>query len=211
MVAAAEPIARDGGNKRAQRLALGHMPMHIYSAIFLATLGTTVLPVPEEAALLAAGYAARTGNARLLPCIAAALLAVLVGDTTAYLVGRGLLGPFLRTGLGSKLLPQRRREWAERLVATKGSRAVVVARFLMGLRGFVYFALGASRYPFARFLAVDTAAGVVEVGGLVVIGFAVGALRGRAGTWVDLVAAAILVATFFGPAAVRALAERTRR
>ncbi|MGO9834187.1 MAG: DedA family protein [Polyangiaceae bacterium] len=187
------------------------MPVHIYFAVFLATLGTTVLPVPEEAALLAAGYAARTGNARLLPCIAVALLAVLVGDITAYLVGRGLLGRLLRTGLGAKLWPERRREWAERLVATKGARAVVVARFLVGLRGFVYFALGASRYPFARFLAVDTAAGVVEVGGLVVMGFAFGELRGRAGTWVDLVAAAILVATLFGPATVRALAKTEGR
>jgi membrane protein DedA with SNARE-associated domain len=181
------------------------MPLSIYSGIFLATLGTTVTPVPEEAALLAAGYAARTGHAPLLPCIGAALLAILAGDTVAFLVGRWLLSRLLRTKLGTKLLPQPRREWAERLVATNGARAIVVGRFLTGLRGFVYFAVGASRYPFARFLAVDAVAGAVDVGGLVGVGFAFGELRGRAGTGVDLIAAAILLATLFGPAVVRAL------
>jgi membrane-associated protein len=180
------------------------IPVRIYAAIFLATLSTTALPVPEEATLLAAGYAARAGHAALLPCIAAGLLAVLAGDASGYLAGRLLLARLLRTRLGTALLPEPRRAWAERLVSALGGRAVVVARFLVGLRGFVYFAIGASRYPFARFLVVDAAAGVVEVGALVGIGFAFGELRGQAGAWVDLVAAAILTAALCAPAIARA-------
>ena len=75
----------------------------------------------------------------------------------------------------------------------------------MGLRGFVYFAVGAARYPFGRFLAIDAAAGVVEVSALVGVGFAFGELRGRAGAWIDLVAVSILVAALVAPAVARAL------
>jgi len=181
------------------------MPVHFYASIFLATLGTIVLPVPEEATLLAAGYLARTGRATLLPCIAAALLAVLVGDAVSYLVGRLLLARLLRTRIGTRVLPETRRAWAEQFVSKRGGGAVVVARFLVGLRGFVYFAVGAARYPFGRFLAIDAAAGVVEVSALVGVGFAFGELRGRAGAWIDLVAVSILVAALVAPAVARAL------
>ena len=177
--------------------------MRIYVGIFLATLSTVVLPVPEEATLLAAGYAVRVGRASLAGCVGATWLAVMVGDIFSYFVGRELLGRALRTRWGARVFPEERRVWAERLVTEHGVRAIIAARFLVGLRGFVYFAVGSSRFPFTRFLAVDAAAGVVEVGGLVAIGFGFGALRARAGTWVDLVAAAVLLLALFGPLLMR--------
>ncbi len=182
--------------------------MRIYAAIFLATLGTVFLPIPEEAALLAAGYAARLGRAGLVGCAAAAWLAVMIGDVMSYLVGRVLLARLLRTRLGTRMLPEERRAWAERMVAAQGWRAVVVARFLVGLRGFVYFAVGASPFSFTRFLAVNAAAGVVEVGGLVAVGFAFGELRTSLGARLDIMAAAVLALALFGPVAVRALRLR---
>jgi membrane protein DedA with SNARE-associated domain len=185
--------------------------LRIYALIFLATLSTTVLPITEEATLLAAGYAARERSATLLPCVLAGLLAVLAGDSIGYVTGRFLLARLLRTRLGTMLLPEPRRAWAERLVSTHGGRAVVVARFMVGLRGFIYFAIGASRYPFARFVVVDAAAGFVEVFILVGLGFTFGELRGHAGTWVDLLAAGILAAALFGPAVARAVTNVERR
>jgi membrane protein DedA with SNARE-associated domain len=165
------------------------------------------VPVPEEATLLAAGYAARLGRVTLPGAVAAGWLAVMIGDTLGYVIGRALLVRLLRTRLGRRLLPETRRTWAERLVARHGVRAIVVARFLVGLRGFVYFAVGASRYPFGRFVAVNGGAGALEVGALVAIGFAFGALHERSGAAIDLVAAALLAVALFGPLLVRA---RTR-
>lgn len=182
--------------------------MRLLTAIFLATLGTLFVPVPEEATLLAAGYAARLGRVSLFGAISAAWAAVLIGDLASYFVGRALLARLLRTKLGRKLVHEPWREWGERLVAGHGVRAVLIARFLVGLRGFVYFAVGASRYPIGHFLALDAAVGVVEVGGLVLVGFAFGELRARTGAWVDLVAAGVLVAGFFGPVIVRRLILR---
>jgi membrane protein DedA with SNARE-associated domain len=177
--------------------------VRLYAVIFFATLSTVLVPVPEEATLLGAGYAARLGSVALGGAMAAAWLAVMIGDASGYCVGRFLLAPLLRTRLGRKLLPDGRRVWAERLVAKSGDRAIVVARFLVGLRGFVYFAVGASRYSFGRFVAVNAAAGLLEVGGLVAIGFALGELHARVGLAVDLVAAALLAAALFGPWLVR--------
>jgi membrane-associated protein len=176
----------------------------VYVAIFLAVLSTAILPVPEEAVLLGAGYAVRLGRAGLAGCLAATWIPVMIGDTLAYFVGRELLGRLLRTRAGRKMLPEPRRVWAERFVAGHGVRAIVLARFFVGLRGFIYFAVGASGYPFGRFFAVDGVAGVFEVGALVGIGFAFGELRARIGARVDLAAGALLVVAFFAPVLVRA-------
>ena len=177
--------------------------MRLYAAIFLGTLSTIFLPIPEEAALLSAGYAARVGRVTLAGSAVAGWVAVILGDTLSYFVGRLLLSRILRTRVGRRVLPEERRAWAEGLVVGHGARAVIVARFLVGLRGFVYFAVGASRYPFGRFFAVDALAGLVEVGGLVAIGFAFGEMHARVGLAVDLVAAVVLAATLFGPVLVR--------
>jgi membrane protein DedA with SNARE-associated domain len=177
--------------------------VRIELTILLATLSTVVLPVPEEATLLAAGYAVRLGRAPLLGGAFAAWLAVMIGDATSYFVGRELLARALATRVGRGLLPEAHRVWAERLVAEHGARAIVLGRFFVGLRGFIYFAVGASRFPFARFLAVNASVGVVEVGALVAVGFGLGELRARVGAWIDLGAAAVLLAALFGPFLIR--------
>jgi membrane-associated protein len=183
--------------------------VRIELTIFLATLSTVVLPVPEEVTLLAAGYAVRLGSASFAGGLLATWLAVMIGDTSAYLVGRELLGRALRTRWGRALLPEARRVWAERLVTEHGVRAIVIGRFFVGLRGFIYFAVGASRLPFGRFLAVDAVAALVEVGGLVAAGFGLGELRGRVGTGIDLAVAGLLMLALFGPVVVR-LATRAQ-
>ena len=177
--------------------------MHIELTIFFATLSTVVLPVPEEATLLAAGYAVRLGRASLLGGGLAAWLAVMIGDTSSYFAGRELLARALRTRVGRALWPEAHRVWAEQLVAEHGARAVVLARFFVGLRGFIYFAVGASRFPLGRFLAVNAVVGMIEVGALVAVGFGFGELRTRVGAWVDLAAVAVLVVTFVGPLLIR--------
>jgi membrane-associated protein len=188
----------------------GDAALRLYALIFSATLSTVFLPLPEEATLLAAGYAARVGRVTLPGAALAGMSAVLLGDAFSYCVGRLLLARLLRTRLGRRLLPHEWCSWGERLVAGHGARAIVVARFLVGLRGFVYFAVGASRYPFGRFLAVDALVGLVEVGGLVSLGFAFGELRHRTGaaTCVDLAIAGLLAMALFGPMLVRSLVRR---
>jgi len=184
--------------------------VHIYVAIFLATLSTVALPLPEEAALMGAGYAARVGTANLAGAVLATMLAVFGGDVMAYWFGRGLVRRAANSRLGSRIVPERWMRWAEAFVAEHGGRAIIVARFLVGLRGFLYYALGAAEYPFGRFLLINAAANLVEVTGLVVAGYALGAARTNLGVAADLVAAAVLIAALFAPTIVRRVVSRSR-
>ncbi|MDP9033323.1 MAG: hypothetical protein M3O50_00825, partial [Myxococcota bacterium] len=79
----------------------------------------------------------------------------------------------------------------------------------VGLRGFVYLAVGASRYPFARFVVVDSLVGAFEVTALFAMGFALGEMRSQVGARIDLVAAALLIATLVGPLVIRWFVDRS--
>jgi membrane-associated protein len=185
-------------------------PADVVLYVFLGTLSTIVIPVPEDAILLAAGYAARLGRAPFVGCVAAAWLAVMIGDSVGYTAGRTLLAPMLRTRIGRWILPEARRVWAERAVHGRGARAIVLARFFVGFRGFLYLAVGASRYPFSRFLMVNTAAAAVQVSGMVGMGFAFGGLQSRADSGANvalaanLLAVAVLLLILLAPTLVKA-------
>jgi undecaprenyl-diphosphatase len=179
----------------------------LYEGIFLGTLSTCVIPLPEESTLLAAGYAARLGRVNLAGAMAAAWAAVMLGDTLGYAIGRFFLAALVRTRVGARMFPERWRRWGEDLVERHGQRAVFLARFLVGLRGFVYFAVGAARLSFPRFLGVNAAAALLDVGVLVTVGFACGELRERysaAGQAVDVGVALLVALTLFGPLIMRA-------
>jgi membrane protein DedA with SNARE-associated domain len=172
-----------------------------YLTTFVAVLSTAVTPVPEETVLLGAGWLAHLQRASLVVVIVCAWVAILAGDTATFALGRGLVRGVARSRWLLRVMPPERRAWADREVARHGGRAILLARFLIGLRGFLYFALGGSPYPFRRFLAVDAAVGAVEVALVVVAGWFVGATRrARAGLQlVDLIAVAVIVVTLALP------------
>ena len=184
----------------------------MYLATFFAVLSTAVLPLPEEVTLLGAGYLAHARQGSWPGLFAAALAAIVVGDVGTFLVGRGPLQAILRRRAARRLAPAEWRAWADGLVARHGWRAIVIARFLVGLRGFVYLALGAARQPLGRFVAVDVAVGAVEVGLMIAIGYLVGAtpkIEARV-EHLDLAAAVVLALALAAPSLVRRLMRRRR-
>jgi membrane protein DedA with SNARE-associated domain len=107
----------------------------------------------------------------------------------------------LATKWGERLVRREQREWAERFVRARGWRAIVLGRFLVALRGPVYFALGASRYPPGRFLAINSSVALAEVGLVVWLGYRFGqsgALVGKV-RWIDAAVAASLLIAFVIP------------
>ena len=138
-------------------------------------LSTLVVPLPEELALLGAGYLAHQGAVSLPGAYIASLAAILLGDTTTFLVGRTFLPRFLRTRWGKRMVKPGLRRWAESLVQRHGFRAVLLGRFLVALRGPVYLAIGAARFPTWRFVALNTGVALIEVAIIVGIGYAYGA------------------------------------
>jgi undecaprenyl-diphosphatase len=143
-------------------------------AIFFGVLSTLVLPLPEELALMGAGWWAHEGAVSLWGAWIAATAANVAGDTISYLIGRYFLERLLKTQLGKRLVPPDVREWGQDFVRRRGLFAIVLGRFLVAFRGPVYMAIGASRYPIGRFELINTAVGLVEGAALVWLGYLFG-------------------------------------
>jgi membrane protein DedA with SNARE-associated domain len=143
-------------------------------AIFGAVLSTLVVPLPEELALLGAGWWAHSGALPLWAAWLSSWLAIVIGDTASYLIGRSFLPRLLRTRFGKKIVSPDLREWGEQLVQKHGFRAILLGRFLVALRGPVYLAIGGSKYPLLRFELINGAVGLVEVALLVGLGYEFG-------------------------------------
>ena len=172
--------------------------VHFYLAIFGVVLSTLLLPLPEEMALLGAGFLAQQGKVTLAGAYAASWLAIALGDAATFAIGRYFLQPLLATKLGKRLVRPDRRRWAEALVARQGWRAILLGRFLVALRGPVYLAVGASGYPAAKFLAINCSVAAVEVALVVWLGDQFGqnnALIDKV-RWIDTTIATNLIITF---------------
>ena len=150
-------------------------PTGTFWAIFGVVLSTLVVPLPEELALLGAGYLARQGSVSLAGAYVAALAAVVIGDTTTFLLGRGVLPKVFASRWGRKLVKPGLQRWAENLVQHHEVRAILLGRFLVALRGPVYLAIGAAKLPAWKFAALNTGVAVVEVGIIVGLGYEFGA------------------------------------
>jgi undecaprenyl-diphosphatase len=148
--------------------------MYAALAIFGAVLSTLVLPLPEELALLGAGWWAHSGALPLWAAWLSAWLAIVIGDTASYLIGRSFLPGLLRTRFGKRIVSPDLRKWGEQLVQKHGFRAILLGRFLVALRGPVYLAIGGSKYPMLRFELINGAVGLLEVALLVGLGYEFG-------------------------------------
>jgi membrane protein DedA with SNARE-associated domain len=177
-------------------------------------LSTLVVPLPEELALLGAGYLARQGAVTVLGAYLCALGAVLIGDTTTFLLGRGVLPKFLRTRIGKKVLKPPLRKWAENLVHRHEFRAILLGRFLVTLRGPVYLAIGAARLPAWKFIALNSGVAVIEVAIIVALGYAFGASHEMASDvrWIQIViGVALLLVLVVIPWIVKRRIERRQQ
>jgi membrane protein DedA with SNARE-associated domain len=167
-------------------------------------LSTLVVPLPEELALLWAGYVSH-GNIPVVLAGVAAFLGVMVGDAASYLLGRTVLPKFLETRLGKRMVNRKMRKWGEEFVKQHGFRAVLLGRFLVGLRGPVYLAIGAAKFSATKFFAINAAVGTVEVGIVVGLGYYFGASEALAHDikWISVVVAVVLGIALFVPIFVR--------
>ena len=148
--------------------------MYAALTIFLAVLSTLVLPLPEELALLGAGFWAHQGALPLWVAWLATWLGIIVGDTASYFIGRYFLDGLLSTRFGKRVVSPELRGWAEELVRRHRFRAILLGRFLVALRGPVYFAIGAAKVPLLRFEIVNSLLALVEGGTLVGLGYLFG-------------------------------------
>ena len=188
--------------------------MYTALAIFGAVLSTLIVPLPEELALLGAGWWAHAGALPLWGAWLAAWLAIVAGDTASYMIGRSFLPRLLRTRFGRRIVAPDLRKWGEDLVRRHGFRAILLGRFLVALRGPVYLAIGGSKYPMLRFELINGCVGLIEVALLVGLGYEFGrsAKLAHEVRFLEIAVAAIMAAILIVPPIVKwRLVRRHRR
>lgn len=162
-------------------------------------LETVGLPVPAEAALIAAAFfAARTQAIDLWWLIAVAILAAILGNAVGFWIGRRFGAALLaRYGARIGLTPERIKigQW---LFQRYGGRFVFAARFLPFLRNMVAVLAGMNRMPQANFAFASTMAAVAWVLFYAWGSYSFGAAFEEIASPVAIVLAVIALAIMFG-------------
>jgi membrane protein DedA with SNARE-associated domain len=131
-----------------------------YWAVLLVVAGDGVFPaLPGETAIVAAAVLAANGTLNILLVILAGAVGAVLGDSTAFWIGRAGGGPIKRTV--TRFAGRERLEAAERMVARQGPALVVVGRFLPGIRIAINLSCGAGQMAYPRFLAFDAIGAIV--------------------------------------------------
>ena len=131
-----------------------------YAFLFAVAALDVVFPVvPSEASVIAAGVLASSGDLFLPLVIALAAAGAILGDNTAYGIGRTAGRRLVRRFFREK--GEERLRWAEGSLESRGGYLIVVGRFIPGGRTAITVGAGTVGYPWRRFLAFDVVAGLV--------------------------------------------------
>jgi membrane protein DedA with SNARE-associated domain len=146
-------------------------------------LGTSGVPFPSAAILLAAGVLAQQGHLHVGQTIVFGILGAILGNQIGYWVGRTGGRPFvLKWGRYVKLTPARL-ERVEQLFVRHGGKAVFAARFFSLSRMLEGLVAGISRMRLGTFLFYSALGGVVWATVVVLVGYFFGQSWSLAQHW----------------------------
>ncbi len=146
----------------------------------LVALESAGVPLPGEAALIAAAVLAQRGHYSLVTVIVVAAAGAIVGDNVGYWLGRkggrGLLSrtPFVRDYFERALPP------AERFFHRHGAKTVFIGRFVAVLRITAAWLAGISHMQWWRFLIWNAAGGIVWATLVAVVAYQLGSAAAEA-------------------------------
>jgi membrane protein DedA with SNARE-associated domain len=130
------------------------------------------LIVPGDTIVLFTATAGR-GAVDWLSLVAAVVSGSLAGETVGFVIGR-VFGPRLRASRLGRRIGEPHVLRAERWVARRGGVAILLSRFLPVMHALIPVTVGASHYPYRRFLAFTAPACVVWAAIYVSVGQAAG-------------------------------------
>ena len=131
-----------------------------YAFLFVIAALDVIIPlVPSETSVILAGVLASTGDLNLVLVILFAAAGAIVGDNTAYWIGRKV---------GHRIVDrwfkgERRKQvdWAHNQVQQRGGYLIIIGRFIPGGRTAVTLSCGMLEMPWRRFITWDVAAGLL--------------------------------------------------
>jgi membrane-associated protein len=112
----------------------------------IAYLDSVIPIVPSETMVIIGGVAAGLGEQNLLAVIAAGAVGAFLGDNTAYLLGDKLSDRIKRYA-ASRPKWQRRIEWADQQIKSRGGLLLITARFIPGGRTALTVTSGITNQP----------------------------------------------------------------
>ncbi|MEV6849029.1 DedA family protein [Actinoplanes sp. NPDC051411] len=122
------------------------------------------IPAPGQTIMVAAAIYAGAGRLNIVGVAAIAFVAAVMGDNVGYWIGvRGGRKVAHKYGKYVFLTPERL-ERAERFFARRGSRIVLVARFIDGIRQFNGVIAGITAMPWRTFLLFNAIGAFLWVG-----------------------------------------------
>lgn len=133
--------------------------------LFLAACGVGI-PIPEEAPLVLAGVLSSQGTfSHPWLAFGCCLLGALLGDSIMYAIGRHFgHGWLTRHPSVARFIDADQEEKFEHSVRKHGFKVLLLTRFLVGVRGPVYYAAGAAKVPYFQFLLWDSIGATAVVG-----------------------------------------------
>jgi membrane protein DedA with SNARE-associated domain len=134
-------------------------------------IGGLGVPLPEDAALLAAGVLVQRGAVHPALALPVVFVAVLGGDAMLFFLARRLGPAAYGRRLFQRILPPERRSRIEDAYRRHGGRLVFFARHVAGLRAAVFAMAGIHGMRASRFLLWDAAAACVSVPLVVGLGY----------------------------------------
>ena len=144
-----------------------------YPAISLIVALDGVIPIfPGETVVVAGGNLAGQGSLSLIAVIIAGMVGAMIGDSTAYWLGRAG-GDRIDRWL-MKVAGPDRLEAAQHMVQRRGPVLVTAGRFLPGIRIAINFTAGAGHMTYRRFLVFNSLGALIWATQATVLGYVFG-------------------------------------
>jgi membrane protein DedA with SNARE-associated domain len=151
-------------------LAIGG-PWLMFSLLFACGMG---LPLPEDIPLTLGGFFVATQGWSLLHVAILGWCGIIGGDCVLYHLGKRYGLNITKVPFVGKHVTQERILHAQTLFHRYGVWVVAVGRLFAGVRGAMVVAAGVTRFPFIRFIIVDSLAALVSGGMFIALGHWVG-------------------------------------
>jgi membrane protein DedA with SNARE-associated domain len=145
---------------------------HGYLVIFLVVLAESIeVPLPAALALIAGGAAAASGTLHIYGVFVVAIVAMLLGDSVMFLLGRhtgwALLGFLCKVSINPETCILRSAESFYK----RGKTTLVIAKFLPGVNTMAPPLAGSMKMPYEQFLRLDLAGTSLYAGAYCVLGY----------------------------------------
>ena len=141
-----------------------------YAFLFGVAALDVVFPlVPSETSVILAGVIASTGDLVLFAVILVAAGGAILGDNTAYVIGRTVGHRLVNRFFSGER--RKRIDWAEQQIEERGGYLILVGRFIPGGRTAVTLACGLLEMRWRRFISFDVAAGLLWASYAALLGY----------------------------------------